>query len=175
MPDDINYSESDRPREIHPRGEVPAVCVDVIDLGLQKNSFKPEAEPERRIRIVWETAKKRTNGKHFTVSKTCKLSLYDGSGGGNAAGLYLILSTWLGPSWDGRFNSKDIVGKDCSLFISQEKAKFDKNKTIAKILSVNPLDEGQRPHIPSGDYKRWEEKGDAKKPERADYDDEIGI
>ncbi len=35
--DDITYTESERERvvELHPRGAVKAVCVDVIDLGKQ--------------------------------------------------------------------------------------------------------------------------------------------
>lgn len=158
--DDIDYSEAERPRnfEVHPRGETRAVCVDVIDLGMQENTFKKgeHGEPllEKRIRIVWETARKRSNGKPFTISKSYKLSLYDGSGGGNPASLYKHLSTWLGDSWDGRFSSRQLVGRPASLFIEQEKSKTDKTKTFAKVLAVNPLEDGDTFEA-SGTYKRF--------------------
>lgn len=158
--DDINYSEEDRPRnfELHPRGETKAVCVDVVDLGKVENPFKKgengETLMEHRIRIVWETARKRTNGKPFTITKSYRLSLYDGSGGGNQATLYKHLSSWLGESWDGRFSSKQLVGRSASLFIEHEKSKTDKTKTFAKILAVNPLEDGETFEA-SGLYKRF--------------------
>lgn len=161
MYDDIEYTEethSPTQYEMHPRGETKAACVDVIDLGQQENTFKkgPDGSPvlERRVRIVWETARKRSNGKPFTISKSYKLSLYDGANGGNAAALYKHLSSWMGESWDGRFKSSALVGRTASLFIEHEKSKTDKTKTVAKVMAVHPLEDGDT-FTPSGTYKRW--------------------
>lgn len=167
MYDDIEYTEDSRPQfqhELHPRGEVKSACVDVIDLGLQENTFKKGADGspamERRVRIVWETARKKANGKPFTISKSYKLSLYDGANGGNAAALYKHLSSWLGEGWDGRFKSSALVGRTASLFIEHEKSKTDKTKTVAKVMAVHPLDDGET-FTPSGTYKRWEPKDES--------------
>jgi hypothetical protein len=163
--DDITYTEEQRERnyETHPRGETLAVCVDVIDLGMQENTFKKgeHGEPlmERRIRIVWETGRVRTNGKRFTISKSYKLSLYDGANGGNSASLWKHLSSWLGKTWDGKFRSADLVGRAALLFVENEKSKSDKTKTIAKILAVNPVEDGQT-FTASGSYKRFVPKDD---------------
>ena len=47
--DDIEYSQQDAPRkqgELHPRGSCKAICVDVIDLGEQENTFKKGPDGE---------------------------------------------------------------------------------------------------------------------------------
>lgn len=165
--DDITYNESERPHaasELHPRGAVKAVCVDVIDLGMQENVFKkgPDGQPlmQRRVRLVWETAKKKADGRNFTVSKSYSLSLYDGSNGGNQAALYTHLASWLGAGWDGQFKSEQLVGRTAELFIAHEKLSQDKTKTFAKILAVNPLEDGENFEA-SGDYKRFVAKAGA--------------
>lgn len=165
--DDITYNESERTHhvsELHPRGAVKAICVDCIDLGMQENVFKkgPDGQPlmQRRVRLVWETAKKKSDGRNFTVSKSYSMSLYDGSNGGNQAALYTHLASWLGASWDGQFRSKQLVGRTAELFIAHEKLSQDKTKTFAKVLAVNPLEDGETLEA-SGEYKRFVAKAGA--------------
>lgn len=181
--DDIEYSEADRPRtfELIPKGETRAVCVDVIDLGLVENPFKKNEDgtPEkvRKVKIVWETARKKKNGQPFTVSRQFKLSLYDGSGGGKSAALYDLLSAWLGASWNGKFSSKALVGTPAVLYVKHEPSKTDKTKVFPKVADVSP-DESDNPYEASGTYKRFvkEDSGSTVQKyedtfNRADYDD----
>lgn len=177
--DDINFSQEDVPRkpvELHPRGQCKSICVDAIDLGLQENTFKKndDGSPlmERRIRIVWETSRMRADGiRHFTISRSFKLSLYDGANGGNPAALYVVLSSWLGAAWDGQFRSADIVGREAELFIEHEKGRKDKTKTFAKILAVHPLEDGQNFQA-SGLYKRFVDKSAPKNDAAPQADEE---
>lgn len=167
--DDIEFSESDVPRkaaELHPRGSCKAVCVDVIDLGEQENTFKKNDDGtpmmQHKIRIVWETSRARSDGKRFTISKSYTMSLYDGSRGGQPAKLYTHMSSWMGDTWDGRFSAKRIVGQRAELFIEHEKGKQDKTKTFAKVLAVHPL-EGEEFNA-TGSYKRFVAKGQNEAP-----------
>lgn len=154
---DLHNDSGGGARELIPRGVTKAVCVDVIDLGEVPNTFKGGAL-QKRLRIVWETARIKSNGQRFTISKSYSAKIYDGSGGGNQSALYSHISSWLGPDWDGRFTSKLIVGRSAELFIEHEKGKQDTTKTFAKVIAVSPLEEGE--FRASGSYKRFIPKDD---------------
>lgn len=150
-----------KPKEIAPKGIQKAVCVDVIDLGQVKNIFfdpskEGSSEYVHQIRIVWELAKRKTSGKPHWISRTFKLSLYDGSRGGNAAALHNILSAWLEGDYKGRFESRAIAGRPAVLVI-EHKPKREGDGVQARVASVQP-DESGDPLKPSGEYKRYEPK-----------------
>lgn len=160
--DDVNFrSDESRPKETHPAGIVKAVCVDIIDLPNQKNDFydptkKGSKEYVNQVRLVWETAKRRSDGTPFTIKRTFSKSLYDGASGGNASALYKILSGWFGADFDGRFEARKIANRPALLVIRHEM----KDGTVkAKLDNVLPDDDGM-PYVPEGSYKRWMPKED---------------
>ena len=46
-----------------PAGTFPAVCVDVVDLGLVENRFEPESEPRQMVRLIWQLDEEDKDGK----------------------------------------------------------------------------------------------------------------
>lgn len=158
--DDVNYSEAERVREIHPKGPaIRARAVDFIDLGHVPNIFKMDPEtgqPEmiHKVRIVFETDRKRANGKPWHISTEAKLSLYDGSGGGNAAKLYTLLSNWLGETWDGKLRSREIVTTPALLAIIHKPKKSGIGHS-AVIDNIYPDDTDAPYQLVPGAYKRW--------------------
>ena len=57
-----------------PEGLHQAVCVDVVDLGMQDNPFQP-GQKRRRVRIVWQINELMENGDRFTASRIFTNSL----------------------------------------------------------------------------------------------------
>lgn len=158
---DSSYSAA--PKEIHPKGIFKATTVDIVDLPQQKNNFyDPNKKGSKpfidQVKLVWETAAKRSDGKPFRISKTFSKSLYDGSAGGAASSLHLALDSWLGGEYTGRFESRKLAGRPAMLVIVHE-TKGDKTK--AKIRTIMP-DESGEPYVADGTYKRWIPKDDQK-------------
>ena len=172
MYDDVNFdtSTSSKPRELHPKGIIKAATVDIIDMPHQVNPFY---DPDKKgsmpftdqVKLVWETAARRSDGSPFKISRTFTKSLYDGSRGGAASALHKILDSWLGSEYDGRFVARKINGRPAILVIRHE-VKGD--RTVAKIDNVMP-DEGENTYTPSGSYKRYIPK--ETKPEPKDEEE----
>ena len=165
--DNIKFSADDRlPTELHPKGAVKAVCVDVVDLGLTKNPFygkdpaKPGTELVHKIRIHWETEKTKSTGKRFVISKTYKLSLYAGKGksGANKATLYKDLTSWFGEPITVFPPSEAFKDKAATLLITHEPGAD--GTVYNKIVSVDP-DDDMDVLTPSGDYVRYVAKESA--------------
>src|SRR5689334_21178594 len=72
-----------------PEGTHQAVCVDVIDKGMQPNKFKDGAL-QHKIDIAWQIDEAREDGKRFVVYKRYTLSLNE------KANLRKDLETWRG-------------------------------------------------------------------------------
>jgi hypothetical protein len=155
--DDLSFDQNDTAqREIHPKGIFKAALVDIVDLGPQKNPFFDPTNPKSKesieqIKLVWESAAKRGDGKPFRISRFFSKSLYDGSAGGKSSALHDLLSEWLGAEYTGRFESKKLEGRAATLVVTQE---TKNGKTKAKVKSVMP-DESDSPYEPDGSYKRW--------------------
>lgn len=161
MYDNVNFDgESGAVREVHPAGLVKAVAVDIIDMPHQENNFYDPEKPNSKqfvdqVRIVWETMKRRSDGRPFTIKRTFSKSLYDGSAGGAASALYKMLSCWFGADFTGRFEAKKIIDKPAVLVIRHE----TKDGIVrAKLESVLP-DDGVA-YSAEGSYKRWVPKGE---------------
>jgi hypothetical protein len=171
--DDVNFDQSyQAQREVHPAGLVKAVCVDVIDLPHQKNRFfDPSNEKSKefndQLKLVWETAKRKKNGKPFTISRTFSKSLYDGAAGGNASGLFKILSSWFGPEFNGKFEAKRVAGRPALLIVRHE---VKDGVTKAKLDNV--LADESDPYVADGLYKRFVDRNAA--PAAVAEEDEEG-
>jgi hypothetical protein len=69
----LQCKESSRP---HPEGIHPAVCVDVVDLGLTEVEFQGQRKMVNKVKVVFETEAKWEDGKNCTVSKNFTASLH---------------------------------------------------------------------------------------------------
>lgn len=62
-----------------PAGAWPAVCVDVVDLGVLQVSFGGKTKKQHKIKIVWQLGEVKADNKRFLVSKRYTLSLHEKS------------------------------------------------------------------------------------------------
>src|SRR6516225_9424173 len=124
----LQCKESSRP---HPEGIHPAVCLDVIDLGLVQVEFQGKREMKNKVKLVFETEAKGEDGKNCTVSKNFTASLHP------KAKLTDFLGKWRGkPVMPGDAIDLDkVIGACCTLVISHQKSLV--GRTYASIDAVS--------------------------------------
>lgn len=125
-----------------PVGVFPAVCVQVIDLGTQKNEYEGKITTPHQVRIGWElcgadklgsgASHLMADGKPFLVTEIYTLSL------GEMANLRAILEGWRGRPFTEEemegFDISALLGKACLVDIIH---KAKKNGSLkAKVSSV---------------------------------------
>lgn len=138
-----------------PEGVHDAVCVDVIDLGMQKTDWGEKP----KIKIVWELGTKMEDGRPFVVSKQYNRTLSKNNAG-VPSGLRKDLESWRGkpftaeelrgPTGQG-FDIEVLIGKTCQIFIKHNPGKKDPSKIYANAESI------LKPKVklePSGKYVR---------------------
>ena len=138
----------------HPEGIHPAVCVDVMDLGLVETDFQGVKKMVNKVKITFESEAKTEDGKPCSVAKSFTASLYPKST------LSTFLSKWRGrPVAPGETIGLDkLIGACCTLVISHQKSLS--GKTYA---SIDAVSKPTRRVAPSGQYdpaaarKRYEE------------------
>ncbi len=115
----------------HPEGIYPAVCVDVIDLGLMETEFQGQKRLVNKVRLVFETEQKNEEGKNCTLSKTFTASL------NSKAKLAEFLGKWRGrPIVPGEtIDLGKLLGACCTLVISQQQNMV--GRTYASIDAVS--------------------------------------
>ncbi len=91
-----------------PEGQWPAVCCDVVDLGILEVTFGGQTKHQHKIRIVWQISEDKPDGKPFTVSKRYTLSLHEKST------LRKDLESWRGR----KFTAKELEGFDVETVLS---------------------------------------------------------
>jgi hypothetical protein len=125
-----------------PAGTFIARCYRFVDLGTHMNEFNGEKKTRHEVLISWELSDEfMEDGKPFTINKRYTWSMHEKST------LRQHLEAWrkkqFGPEdFDGPqpFDTRNIVGKPCTLTIVNEK-KQD-GKTIAKVTGVGPAIKG---------------------------------
>jgi hypothetical protein len=134
-----------------PEGTHHAVCVDVIDKGMQPNKFKDGAL-QHKIDVAWQLSETRDDGKRFVVYKRYTLSLNE------KANLRKDLESWRGKPFTREeemgFDVEKLIGVNCLLNVVH-KQNADKTKTFANVVSVMPLLKGLPKIAPDG-YERHE-------------------
>jgi len=91
--------------EVCPAGSHVGVCIDVVDLGMIKSNYSGKSKTQHKIRVVWQVAENREDGKPFHVSKRYTLSLHEKSS------LRKDLESWRGrPFTDGELEGWDVEG-----------------------------------------------------------------
>jgi len=115
----------------HPEGIHPAICVDVVDLGLVETEFQGQKRMVNKVKVVFESEQKTEDGKACTVSKNFTASLHPKSN----------LSAFIG-KWRGRpvlpgesIHLEKLIGASCTLVISHQQNMS--GKTYAAIDAVS--------------------------------------
>ena len=112
-----------------PEGIHSALCVDVIDLGINPTPYGDKAQ----LRIVFELESKMDDGRPFTQSQKFTASLHP------KATLAQFLAKWRGkPIGDNETLDLDkLLGAQATLVISHEQAKDGSGKTFAVIDAIS--------------------------------------
>lgn len=153
-----------------PEGTHHAVCVDVIDKGMQPNKFKDGAL-QHKIDIAWEINETRDDGKRFVVYKRYTLSLND------KANLRHDLESWRGRAFTfnelAGFDVETVKGANCLVNV-QHKKSADGSRTYANVMSIAPLIKGM-PRIVIKDYVRPAEQAATPEPAPPSDDDAVSV
>jgi len=146
--------------EVAPAGTHAAVCVAVIELGLQEEEYQGEKKKQQKVMIVFQlvdeqskTGKPICVGRDFTASLAAK------------ANLSKFLTGWRGKPFveDEEFDMTKLVGRCCLVSISHKKS-ADGSKTYAKLDSVAQPMKGQTINKPTVDTFFWEIDGESLPP-----------
>ena len=127
----------------HPEGIHPAICVDVVDLGLVETEFQGQKRMVNKVKVVFESEQKTEDGKACTVSKNFTASLHPKSN------LSAFIGKWRGrPVLPGESISLDkLVGACCTLVISHQK-----NLSGKTYAGIDAVSKPTRKVTPSGTY-----------------------
>jgi hypothetical protein len=115
----------------HPEGIHPAVCVDLIDLGPQKQVWQGQERLVNMLRLVFETEEKLEDGRNATIAKRFTASVHPKSR------LAEFLGKWRGkPVVAGEtIDLSKLVGACCTLVVSQ--VTREDGRTYAQIDAVS--------------------------------------
>jgi len=105
--------------ELPPAGNLPAVCVGLIDLGTQQDAYQGKPREVRQLAIVWELAGEQNSktGRNHLVAMKFNASLHA------KAALRKTIDAWRGVPLkdDEEFDLFRVVGAPCLLQISHDK------------------------------------------------------
>jgi hypothetical protein len=118
-----------------PEGLHQGVCVDVVDLGLEKTQWGEK----HKVRIMWQIDKHDAEtDKRFIVTKKYTISLHEKSN------LTRDLESWRGRKFSAEeksgFDLEKLLGANCQLQIVQNLA--DSGRTYANVQAVVPIGNG---------------------------------
>jgi hypothetical protein len=127
----------------HPEGIHPAVCVDVMDLGLVETDFQGQKKMVNKVKLVFESEQKTEDGKNCTVSKNFTASLHP------KAKLAEFLGKWRGrPVVPGEtIDLAKLLGASCTLVISHQQ-----NMSGKSYASIDAVSKPTKKVAPSGTY-----------------------
>jgi hypothetical protein len=100
----------------HPEGIHPAVCVDVMDLGLVETDFQGQRKMVNKVKLAFESEALTDDGKRCSVSKNFTASLHP------KAKLADFIGKWRGrPVLPGEtIDLAKLLGASCTLVISHQ-------------------------------------------------------
>lgn len=127
----------------HPEGIHPAVCVDVMDLGLVETDFQGVKKMVNKVKLTFESEAKGDDGKPCTVSKNFTASLHP------KAKLSEFLSKWRGRQVaPGETIGLDkLIGASCTLVISHQQ-----NLSGKTYAAIDAVSKPTKKVTPSGTY-----------------------
>ncbi len=132
-----------------PAGTHAAVCCDVVDLGVVETTWQGQTKRKHMVRVYWQLAEPRDDGKPFLVTKRYTLSLHE------KAALRHDLESWRGRAFTDaeaeRFDVEALISVGCYLNVMHKKG--TNGDTFANVAAIMPLPKGmQKPDI--RDYTR---------------------
>ncbi|HYE96498.1 MAG TPA: hypothetical protein VD962_09845 [Rubricoccaceae bacterium] len=144
-----------------PAGTHNAVCVDVVDLGIQMTGFGEK----HRARFVWEIEERNPeNGKPHLVFATMNVSLHENSSMGD------LLRRWRGKDFTAKelegFDIENVIGAPCLLTVEHNQKD---GKTYANVASAVPLPKSMPRLEASGTYVREIDKDKSKDVRSKNY------
>jgi hypothetical protein len=115
----------------HPEGIHPAVCVDVIDLGMVETEFQGQKRIVPKLKLVFESEQKTDDGRSCVVSRRFTASLHP------KARLAEFIGKWRGrPVVPGEsIDLSKLIGACCTLVISHQQN--PQGRTFASIDAVS--------------------------------------
>jgi hypothetical protein len=127
----------------HPEGIHPAVCVDVMDMGLVETEFQGQRRMVNKVKLVFESEQKIEDGRNCTVSKNFTASLHQ------KAKLAEFLGKWRGrPIVPGEtVDMGKLIGACCTLVISHQQ-----NMVGRTYASIDAVSKPTKRVAPSGHY-----------------------
>lgn len=138
-----------QPQEAYPtapEGTFPAVCVDVVDLGMVTTNFNGEENTRHMVRVVWQIDEEDDNGSRFLVRKDYTASLHE------KAKLRGDLKSWRGKEFTFDelvgFDMENVVGAPCMISVVHNTGR--KGGTFANVGAVMKLAKGMGALAPLG-------------------------
>jgi hypothetical protein len=127
----------------HVEGIHPAICIDVIDLGLVETEFQGQTRMVNKVKVVFETEQKLEDGRNCTISKNFTASLHP------KAKLAEFLGKWRGrPVIPGEtIDLAKLIGACCTLVISRQQ-----NAVGRVYASIDAVSKPTKKLAPSGHY-----------------------
>jgi hypothetical protein len=127
----------------HPEGIHPAVCVDVMDLGLVETDFQGQRKMVNKVKLAFESEALTDDGKRCSVSKNFTASLHP------KAKLADFIGKWRGrPVLPGEtIDLAKLLGASCTLVISHQQ-----NLSGKTYASIDAVSKPTRKVAPSGQY-----------------------
>lgn len=136
-----------------PEGVWPAVCVDVVDLGIVTGQFGEK----HKCRIVWEISESMDDGRPFTASKMYSVSLHEKSS------LRKDLRSWRGKAFTAEelngFDVEKVLGAQCQLVITHE----EKDGIVYGNVTAVMKADRRHPLRASGEYIRFKDRPENQK------------
>lgn len=143
-----------------PEGLHQAVCVDVVDLGLQKGQFGEK----HKVEIRWQVDQENEQGRRFQLRKWYTLSLHEKSN------LRKDLECWRGRKFTeaelAGFDLENLIKANCQLQVIHNIS--DEGKTYDNVQAIVPHN-AKLPKIAPQDYVREQDR--AKAGEGHDFHD----
>lgn len=144
-----------------PSGTHRAVCVDVVDLGIQNTSFGDK----HRARFVWEIDETdEENGKPFNVYATMNVSLHEN------ATMGALLRQWRGRDFTQEelagFDVENVLGAPCLLTVEHN---TKDGRTFANVAAAVPMPKAMEALEPSGVYTREIDRDESKDVRSKNY------
>jgi hypothetical protein len=127
----------------HPEGIHPAICVDLIDLGLVESEWQGQRRLVNKVRLVFETEQRGEDGRNCIITKTFTASLHP------KAKLSEFIGKWRGrPVVPGEsIDLSKLIGANCTLVISQQQ-----NMVGRTYASIDAVSKPTKRLVASGSY-----------------------
>jgi hypothetical protein len=160
MPFILSENQSNTDFQPAPQGQYQAVCVDVIDYGVQETSFGPKP----KLGLVFQIEGERmTNGNRYTVYARFTASLHE------KAKLRQFLEMWQARPFAASelqsFDIERLIGANAYVQIIHNESGGKTYANIQTIMPVNP--QWNMPKLEAENYTRKQDREQQSQPQRA--------